>query len=353
MNPFKNIFLLLACVIFCHGSQMIVTMKSGERLIGEVAAASNESTLILNSPLLGELSLPKADILKQEKQVVDATEPSQPAPPKAITGKDLSLSEEEIAHDQKEYLFDKLAKLQTPDSWSGSLRFGLDLGSGNSKWRQIHSNGTLIIDPEQSPNYFRFTGSYTYRTTDRKVLVTTETEAGAVTETVTETVKSVDRYDGNFTYRRDLSGPFFLQNSLGGRVDQIKGINHEVQELVGLGIRLEPTENMELIMGGGGGVEEFDPEFEDTRSGVHPVANFFQEFTWRPFEKVTVAQEFNYFVNPEDNQQYNYVLSASFRYRLTDLLGFEVSYDQNFDNDVGNGNVQDDSRWRNAIIVYF
>jgi len=150
-----------------------------------------------------------------------------------------------------------------------------------------------------------------------------------------------------------MANLLFLQNSIGGRVDEIKGINHEVQEMVGLGFRAQPVEKMEFILGGGGGIEDFDPDYDDSRSGLNPVANVFQELTWHPFEKMTLAQEFNYFLNPNDEEQYNYVLTASFRYRLTDLLGFEISFDKNFDNDVGNGNVKDDSRWRNAIIVYF
>ncbi|MGB0744312.1 MAG: DUF481 domain-containing protein, partial [Opitutales bacterium] len=316
--------------------------------------ASNEATLILNSPLLGELKLPKGSILTQEKFALATPQQAQAESISQVKGEDaIRYSEEEMALLSESSLMDKLVNFNFPDSWNGNVRFGLDLSTGDSKWRQLYSKGSLVIDPLNSPNYYRFAGSYTYRTTDRtstrQVLQGEET----VTETFTETVKLTDRFDGNFTYRRDMSGPFFLQNSLGGRVDQVKGINYEIQELVGVGIRFEPTERMELIVGGGGGIEEFNPDFEDTRSGLNPVTNVFQEFTWRIFDKATFAQEFNYFVNPEQNEQYNYVFSAAFRYRLTELLGLEISYDKNYDNDVGNGNLRDDTRWRNAIILYF
>ena len=62
---------------------------------------------------------------------------------------------------------------------------------------------------------------------------------------------------------------------------------------------------------------------------------------------------FNYFRNPEESDQYNYVLKAAIRYRMSDLLGFEFSYNQDFDNDTGAGNTRDDTRWLNALIVYF
>lgn len=336
---------LLAGSLVCLASEMVVTMNSGERLIGEVSEESNETTLVLKSQLLGQLSLPRGQIASQQPLQADQAQ-AAPEPPAQVdseaaahkaSNQVIPLSEEEIALMLDESLIDKFIKLKAPDSWSGNLRFGLDLSSGDSKWQQVYTKGNLVVDPQQSPNYYRFTGSYTYRTTERNG----------------KTVKSTDRYDANFTYRRDMLGPFFLQNSMGGRVDEIKGINHEIQELVGLGVRLEPTERIKFVFGGGGGIEEYHPEFEDTRSGLNPVANVFQELTWRPFEKATLAQEFNYFINPEATEQYNYMFTASLRYRFTDLLGFEVSFDQNFDNDVGNGNVRDDTRWRNALIVYF
>jgi putative salt-induced outer membrane protein YdiY len=194
------------------------------------------------------------------------------------------------------------------------------------------------VDPEQSSNYFRYSGSYTFR----------ETEQSDGSEVV-----SIDRYDANFTFRRDVNERWFLQNSISGRVDRIKGIDHELQESVGVGYRVRPSEKIELLFGGGGGVEDYRTEFEDTRNGLNPVASIFQELTWQPLEKVRLVQEFNYFVNPEEMEQFNYTLRTSFRYRITDLLGIELSYDQSFDNDVGDGNQKDDSRLRNAVIVYF
>jgi len=337
----------------------MITLESGERLLGEVLPESDETTLVLQSNLLGTLRLPRAVVTGEkslEQEAGDAPVSEGAALPAAETAKTevavspqpmeekhkastqvIPLSDEEIALMLDESLIDKLLNWKSPEDWSGNLRFGLDLSYGDSQWSELNTRGNLVIDPKNSPNYYRFTGSHTYRTTERNG----------------ESVKSIDRYDGNFTYRRDTLGPFFLQNSLGARVDQVRGIDHEIQELVGLGIRYEPSERLVLVVGAGGGVEYFDPNFEDTRSGLNPVANFFQELTWRPFKRASLAQEFNYFVNPSLTEQFNYVFSASFRYRFTDLLGFEISVERNFDNDVGNGNFRDDSRWRNALIVYF
>ena len=54
-----------------------------------------------------------------------------------------------------------------------------------------------------------------------------------------------------------------------------------------------------------------------------------------------------------DNLVGFYQSSAMGVFRLTDLLGFEFSYNKNFDSDVGNGNPRDDTQWRNALVIFF
>jgi len=144
-----------------------------------------------------------------------------------------------------------------------------------------------------------------------------------------------------------------VQNSLGGPVDQVKGIDREVQEAIGIGYNYKPSNTFEILLGGGGGIEDFQPDFEDTRSGLNPLTNIFQEATWRPLQRTSLVQKFNYYWNPGDTEQFNYVLTAAIRVRMTDLLGVEFSYNKSFDNDVGNGNAQDDTQWRNALVIYF
>ena len=341
---FRRFFLLpLFIGVAAYAGPTTVTMHSGERIIGTLSPQSNETILVMQSAMLGELRLLKKDIASVEGQQLEsvATKPqSQPKPkvePEPELEPELELSEEEVAMIQQKRLIDQFREVKTPKSWKGNLRMGMNLSRGDSRWTETFARGNLTIDPEESRNFYRFSGSYIYRETER---------SGSV-------VKSTDRYDANFTYRRDLSEQWFLQNSIGGRADNIRGIDHEIQELVGVGYRVQPSDAWELIVGAGGGIEDFEASIEDSRTGLNPVANFFQEFTWRPLEKATFRQEFNYFVNPDNEEQYNYVFQAAFRYRITDLLGLEFSYNENFDNDVGDGSSKDDTNWRNAIIVYF
>lgn len=313
----------------------IVALDSGEQLIGEVLPESTEELLVFNSAVLGEIQLPRKRVLSiQPKAPVVSSKPT------AVASKPVAvepvLDEEAIVEERR--IIDTLQSFKAPDDWSGNLRFGINLSRGDRKWAESYAKGKLEIDPKKSSSFYRFTGSYTYR----------QTERANGTE-----YKSTDKYDAEFIYRRTFWDDWFLQNALGYRADQIKGIDREAQETVGIGYRYKPSDSFDILFGGGGGVEEFDADFEDTRSGLNPLANVFQEATWRPLKRTTLVQKFNYYWNPENSEQFNYVFTAAVRIRLTDLLGFEFSYNKSFDNDVGNGNAQDDTQWRNALVVYF
>ncbi len=342
----------------------ILSLDSGERVVGEVLEKSNDQTIFIQSGLLGEIAIPRQRVAKMEPQpesepVREARKkpesevvrevPKKPAqkPAKvdkaevaviAPSKKQIALTEEEIKHIEARRVIDTLRELKAPDSWNGNVRFGLNLSQGDSKWTETYARGSLEIKPPKSPHFHRINGSYTYRETERS--------NGTV-------YKSTDRYDATYIYRGTFYDNWFVQNSVGGRVDQLKGIDRELQEAVGVGYQFKPNDEFEFLVGGGGGVEELVTDYEDTRKGLNPLMNIFQEATWKPWKRTSFVQKFNYYWNPEETEQFNYVLSAAVRFRLTDLVGFEFSFNKDFDNDVGNGNSKDDMQWRNALVVYF
>ena len=327
----------------------LVSLSSGERLVGEVLPQSNDQVLVLKSNLLGEMTIQRAQIVKIEPQVIPAAKlassanaDSSKAALKQVSNQVAiaeKMTEVEQILEEEQPLVDKLFAFKAPKAWDGNVRTGMNISSGDKQWTETALRGKLEIKQQGDPNFYRFTGSYTYRETERSN---------------GDTYKSTDRYDGAFIYRRSFAGDnWFIQNSMSTRVDQIKGIDREVQELVGVGYKIKPSNQFELLFGTSGGLEEYQTDSENTRNGVNKVLNVFEEFTWKPFTRTSFVQKFNYYWEPDYTERYNYVLTAAVRIRLTDLLGFEFSYNQNYDNDIGNGNEKSDAVWRNALIVYF
>lgn len=354
----------LTSVLAVHpvfASSQVITLDSGERLVGEVLPKSTDETLFLRSELFGELSVPRArvegilpkDLAPQtepqpvvEPQVAAAAPPPPPAAvnnqPKHVVGDQArnvdpeALIEEEERIEKK--LFNYLVGLNTPETWNGNLRMGFNISSGDSKWTETYLRGKLEVRPEDSPSLYRYTGSYTYR----------ENEKDNGTK-----FKSQDKYDAAFLYRYTFDNSWFVQNTAAWRVDQKKGINRDLSDLVGVGYTFKPTPKVEWNVGGSGGLEDYESSGEESRNGTNTSLSIFEELKWSPLQRTSLIHSFNYFWNPDDSSQYHYVIKTALRVRLTDLLGFEFSHNKDYDNDTGSGQNKDDTRWLNAMILFF
>ena len=342
----RLILLSLVVLSSAAAKSKVVMLVSGERIIGEVLESSDQETLRLKSDILGPIELARSQVEGTSDYEKVYKEDPFATPPAEMTGnkkapvragpeaKPQSVVEAEYEPE----IVDRLRGFRAPDHWSGDLRLGINFSQGDRQWTETYTRGKLEIKPEDSLDYYRFNGSYVYRESERSD---------------GDSYKSTDQADARFIYRRTFYEDWFMQNSLSGRMDQIKGIDREVQDTVGIGYKFKPNSEFEFLVGSGGGIEEFQTDKTDIDNGLRPVMNIFQEAVWKPFNRTSLVQKFNYYWNPRDSEEYNYVFTAAVRIRLTDLLGFEFSYNESFDNVILDSKVRDDTRWRNALVVYF
>ena len=322
-----------------HATTSVIFLDSGEKLIGEVLPISDQEILVLHSALLGEVRLSRERISSIQEEA-----PESENKPQALVDSNVNMQDNldvpfraKRTNEELRSLV-KIKKFNAPDYWSGNLRLGMNFSSGDRKYSETYARGKLEIKPEKSPHFYRFGGSYTYRETERPN---------------GDSFKTKNKYDAQFVYRRTLKENWFVQNSLSGRVDKVKGINRKVQESVGIGYVYKPSSFFEFILGGSGGLEFYDAELGDSQASQSPLLNIFQEAIWSPLERTSFVQGFNYYWNPENNDLYNYVMSIAIRVRLTELLGFEFSFNKTFDNDLGDVTIKNDTQWRNALVIYF
>ena len=322
-----------------HASTSVICLDSGERLIGEVLPISDKEILVLRSALLGEVRLSRERISSiQEEALESKNKPQALVESNIKMQNDLDSSNRKGGNDAELKALKMLKKLNAPDYWSGNLRLGMNFSSGDRRYSESNAQGMLEVRPENSPHFYRFGGSYTYRETERPN---------------GDNFKTKNKYDAQFVYRRALKENWFVQNSLSGRVDKVKGINRKVQESIGLGYAYKPSRSFEFVLGGGGGLEFYDADLGDIRASQSPLFNIFQEAKWSPLKRTSFVQGFNYYWNPENNDLYSYVMTMAVRIRLTELLGFEFSFNKTFDNDLSDVAIKDDTQWRNALVIYF
>ena len=341
MRTFFFCFLSLNSIFLSSlvATNSVVFLDSGEKLIGEVLPISNKEILVLRSSVLGEVQFLRKRISSIHIESLETeNKPQALTQPKVEKPDNLNSFTQKQGMNEETKVLENLKRFNAPDHWSGNLRFGMNFNSGDRSYSETYARGKLEISPENSPHFYRLAGSYTYRETERPN---------------GDSFKSKDKYDAQFVYRRELQGNWFVQNSLSGRVDKIKGINRKVQDAFGMGYLYKPYHSLEFVLGGGGGIEHYDAELGDTRASTSSLLNIFQEAVWRPLERTSFIQGFNYYWNPNNNDLYSYTLTVAVRIRLTDLLGFEFSFNRTFDNDLGDSSIKDDAQLRNALVIYF
>lgn len=337
---FSTLFFLSALSGLCSNETVRLSLDSGEILIGEQLDSESSDITVIEHELLGVLKFPSEAILEihpiivQEEVVVIAEEPKVLEEKREVTQ---TVSQERQKPSESVNIIEVINQWQTPNSWSGNLKMGINQSLGDRKYVQTYMRGLLRIQKEASPHSFQLKGEYIYQESER---------------TDGDKYISSDRFYTDFTYRRLFSSHWFFQNLTTLRRDVIKGIERELQNLSGIGYRKKLGEKMELLIGSGLGFQNrslYSVLVEDQKDWV---VNVFQELNWTPKDRMRVSQKVNYFRNPNTINIYNYDFTLSFNYRLTDLLGLEVRYTKDFDNGIDD-KYGDNSRFQNALTLYF
>ena len=333
-----------------HGQSLqIFHLDSGDCVVGVESAASSAEAVVVNSTVLGTVSFDRGRLVKVEpvkslkhsvakpvQQAVNTQKkPVLPVPPlKEVTQGPISSKLSAL-----NTYWEHMANLDAPKSWKGSLRVGLHLSQGDHQWTENNVRAKLEIQKPGRADFYRFEGQYMYRQSEKSD---------------GEIFKSHDRYNAKLTYRYDLHEHWFLQSVGDVRVDQIKGIDRDQKLLFGGGYQYKPSKKLKFLLGSSFGARNYESNGTENFNGQSQVLNCFQEFSWQPSKRLRFSQNLDYNVNPQYQSQYNYVLQAAFNYRLTDLVGIELSVSENYDNDLGDGvSSKNDVLWRNSLVFYF
>ncbi|MAV39135.1 MAG: hypothetical protein CML12_00955 [Puniceicoccaceae bacterium] len=347
------LFLSVLCSAPLLSERVKLILHSGEILIGEqlVEIESSQAEYRIKSKILGEIRIaadavqsytvlskspaPSSATVKmvEEREVVTEKAEAVVASDSVNPGKEKSAP---LGLQQQAFsLFKSVEKLRAPKSWSGNLRMGMNFASGDRKYTQTYLRGRVKVEKEGSPHFFQLSGEYNFR----------ETEQSSGLSYISD-----DRYDVEFIYRWLFSKHWFLQNASIIRMNNLKGIDQEVQNLSGFGYRAHFFDSVEVLLGTGVGMKR--SLYRDVPDNSYLMVNVFQELNWKPSKKIKLHQKMNFFQDPENSTIYNYALVLSFNYRFTDLLGFEIRYTKDFDNGITE-KFDESSRFQNALILYF
>lgn len=344
------IFVLLGPV---HGQSLhIFHFDSGDCVVGVESTASNDAILEINSTVLGVVRVDRTRLVKIEplqstkvaevkenKMATNAEENLSSKSFSPLMPKEMSQESNLTKLGRLKTYWERLTNLDAPKSWQGSLRVGLHLSQGDRQWTENNVRAKLEIQKPESADFYRIEGQYMYRQSEKKD---------------GEIFKSHDRYNAKFTYRYDVHEHGFLQAVGDARVDQIKGIDSDQKVLFGGGYQYKPSKKLQFLLGSSFGMRYYKSNGIENFNGQSQVLNCFQELNWQPTKRLRFSQNLDYNVNPDNQNQYNYMLRAALSYRFTDLVGIELSVSDHYDNDLGDGETsKSDVLWRNSLVFFF
>ena len=333
-------YLFLTSFLFSANSLKLV-LNSGEILIGESESLIAEDYYLIKSDILGEISIPIDKV--QSFTVLKRIEAEAPEQVELAKESQYQLSDQSSEIKELEAsktlliteLYDKVKLIDAPKSWNGNLKLGMNLSFGDREYTHTYLRGNVKVQQEGNPHLFQLSGEYNFR----------ETEQGDGRQHISQ-----DRHHVNFIYRWFFSKKWFFQNATSYRTDKLKGIDNELQNIVGYGYRTTFSDNLELIIGSGVGFQ--DRSIVGLAKESPLILNVFQEFNWKPKKRVEFKQALNFSQNPQELDIYNYKITFRVNYRFTDLLGFQIRYFMDFDNGITK-NIKKDTRFENALIFYF
>ena len=182
---------------------------------------------LIKSDILGEISIPKDKV--QSFTVLKRIEAEAPEQVELAKESQYQLSDQSSEIKELEAsktlliteLYDKVKLIDAPKSWNGNLKLGMNLSFGDREYTHTYLRGSVKVQQEGNPHLFQLSGEYNFR----------ETEQGDGRQHISQ-----DRHHVNFIYRWFFSKRWFFQNATSYRTDKLKGIDNELQNIVGLSL---------------------------------------------------------------------------------------------------------------------
>jgi putative salt-induced outer membrane protein YdiY len=239
------------------------------------------------------------------------------------------------------------AKTSTAAShWKTTIESGIALQSGRSDRADINLRDETTF--ERKRNSFRVQAKYLYSKADASV--------------------TTDRTEGAFRWRRELDQRWFGQTNTSYYSSKIKGIDHSIDQNVGLGYRLIKTDRTQASIGAGFTEQYREISGADTSQSL--FGEIFQDFAIKLTPRLDLGEDFVALYSPSsrgirilstgqvqvidsDVTNYTHTLNAFLRGKLTATLSLALRYEYEFDNTYVSESAKADQRITTSLGYTF
>ena len=327
--------------------KITITLRNGDRISGELAS-ENEERVVVKSPALGKLRIPKADIAKRENPALPAatTATAAPAaggpvfpPAVAVGAKPASPpAKPALAASPKTNAPVTALVSWAPSwfqpfmtNWHGNVQLGMDLGFGTSDRQTFYVNASASHTWNRLRNFADFHSAY-----------------GLV-----DKVQSADRRDGSLKTETDLGEKrrLYAYNQGGAGYDAIRKLDLEFHEGVGMGYKIvqrpKLTVNSEL------GVQYESLDYINSPDRSFMSLRVGENLTWNVFEKLSINQRLSISPDVGDFSAYRIRLDIGLSYPLFKRVTINVNAVDEYDSQPPPGVNRNDLQIQSTLGVTF
>ncbi|HTH46629.1 MAG TPA: DUF481 domain-containing protein, partial [Candidatus Limnocylindria bacterium] len=330
---------LLTALPVLGAEKVTITLRNGDRISGELTS-ENDERVVVSSPTLGKLRIPKAEITKRETSTLPATatpataaKPPSPAPAPPTGAKPAGPAPAVAAAVRTNapvsgWVGWSPAWIQPfLTNWHGNVQLGMDLGFGTSDRQTFYVNASASHSWNRLRNFADFHSAY-----------------GLV-----DKVQSADRRDGSLKTETDLGAKrrLYVYNQGGAGYDAIRQLDLEFHEGVGMGYKLlqrpKLTVNSEL------GIQYQSLDYFNSPDRSFMSLRIGENLTWNVFEKMNITERLSVSPDLDDFASYRIRLDLGLSYPLFKRITLNINAVDEYDSRPPLGVEQNDLQIQSTI----
>ncbi|MBC2604159.1 DUF481 domain-containing protein [Puniceicoccus vermicola] len=325
--------LLTSCFSLLAITQLqgdVVTLKNGDSISGKVLEES-ATEVVLDSPILGKVTLPKEQVQKVQK---DAEEETKETVEKTEEAEEVPGADIEPGMSVSERYWEAFTSAIFPKGFTGEFV----LGYNYSESSDIQSGIQLGLKGKYVNGKHSVTGDVFYAYTRKK------DADGNVT-------KPTDKHGLNAAYEYDIQDPFFFRASEKYLVDRVKKLEPQNDINALLGWRALDQEKLSLDFAVGPGARY--QKTPNTSGEWDPLVTFLQSSFYQFNQSMRFDEKIDYSVDPSDTGSYSLLFEVSASVRLTSFAEPKIIYRNSYDSTVGAGGIKREQSLLVALAVPF
>ena len=317
--------------------KLLITLRNGDRISGELAS-ENDERVVLKSPTLGKVRIPKADIAKRETPAPPAA-PAPASPPPAAAAKPAAAPPAPALAAAPKTNAPVTGWLSwTPDwaqplmtNWHGNVQLGMDLGFGTADRQTFYVNASAAHTWNRVRNFADFHSAY-----------------GLVNK-----LQSADRRDGSLKTETDLGTKrrLYAYNQGGAGYDAIRQLDLEFHEGVGMGYKL--VQRPKLTVNNELGVQYQSLDYIHSPDRSFMSLRFGENLTWNVLEKVNVNQRLSFSPDVSNFGAYRIRLDIGVSYPLFKRVTINVNAVDEYDSKPPPGVDRNDLQIQSTLGITF